>query len=153
MQTYMYKVSGSIEKAELINEILNNYSLTMHISQNTRKQLHIICQSFCFQYVDDDELEGEEGVEKKAKKVRPKRGMKASATYEPEALSRAFMTEQDNIIRSTDMPERFQLRQIPVKETEEGELDEEAEWIYKQAFNNPTCSKQVTKDIHQLLVL
>jgi len=44
----MYKVSGSIEKAELINEILNNYSLTMHISQNTRKQLHIICQSFCF---------------------------------------------------------------------------------------------------------
>jgi len=92
-------------------------------------------------------------VEKKAKKVRPKRGMKASATYEPEALSRAFMTEQDNIIRSTDMPERFQLRQIPVKETEEGELDEEAEWIYKQAFNNPTCSKQVNKDIHQLLVI
>lgn len=63
--------------------------------------------------------------------------------YEPEALSRAFMTEQDNIIRNTDMPERFQLRQVPVKETEEGELEEEAEWIYKQAFNNPPCSKQV----------
>lgn len=53
------------------------------------------------------------------------------------------MTEQDNIIRSTDMPERFQLRQTPVKETEEGELDEEAEWIYKQAFNSPPVSTQV----------
>jgi transcription elongation factor SPT6 len=63
--------------------------------------------------------------------------------YEPEALSRAFMTEQDSVIRSTDMPERFQLRQVPVKETEEGELEEEAEWIYKQAFNTPPVSTQV----------
>ena len=63
--------------------------------------------------------------------------------YEPEALSRAFMTEQDSVIRNTDMPERFQLRQTPLKNTEEGELEEEAEWIYKQAFNTPPVSTQV----------
>jgi transcription elongation factor SPT6 len=43
----------------------------------------------------------------------------------------------------TDMPERFQLRQVPVKATEEGEVEEEAEWIYKQAFSTPTVSQQV----------
>ena len=53
------------------------------------------------------------------------------------------MTDKDNLIRNTDMPERFQLRQVPVTETEEGELEEEAEWIYKQAFNTPTVSTQV----------
>ena len=41
------------------------------------------------------------------------------------------MTDKDQQIRSADMPERFQLRRIPVSPTEEGELDEEAEWIYK----------------------
>lgn len=35
-----------------------------------------------------------------------------------------------------------QLRQIRVTATEEGELDEEAEWIYKQAFINKPISKQ-----------
>lgn len=37
----------------------------------------------------------------------------------------------------------FQLRQIPVLPTEEGELEEEAEWIYKQAFATPPLSNQV----------
>ena len=58
-------------------------------------------------------------------------------------LERAFYTDKDQEIRATDMPERFQLRKVPVKETEEGELDEEAEWIYKQAFNTGTISQQV----------
>jgi len=58
-------------------------------------------------------------------------------------LKRAFLTEQDNVIRNTDMPERFQLRAVPVKETEEGELEEESEWIYKQAFRVPPVSTQV----------
>ncbi|XP_053375824.1 transcription elongation factor SPT6-like isoform X2 [Mercenaria mercenaria] len=98
------------------------------------------------EYLDEDELEGEDGGERKVKKKRPKGGTKASSTYEPEALSRAFMTEQDSVIRSTDMPERFQLRQTPVKETEEGELEEEADWIYKQAFNSPPVSTQTFLD-------
>lgn len=41
-----------------------------------------------------------------------------------------------------DIPERFQLRTIPVRPATEGELDEEAEWIYKQAFMVPPISQQ-----------
>ena len=41
----------------------------------------------------------------------------------------------------------FQLRQIPVLPTEEGELEEEAEWIYKQAFATPPLSNQVMTGI------
>ena len=48
-------------------------------------------------------------------------------------------------IRNTDIPERMQLREIPVTTVPEGsdELDEEAQWIYKQAFCKPTISNQV----------
>ena len=47
-------------------------------------------------------------------------------------------------IRNTDIPERMQLRDFPVTAVPEGsdELDEEAEWIYKQAFCKPTISSQ-----------
>ena len=40
------------------------------------------------------------------------------------------------------MPERFQLRGIPVCPTEKGELKEESEWIYRNAFTQPTISHQ-----------
>ena len=41
------------------------------------------------------------------------------------------------------MPERFHLRGIPVCPTEEeGELEEEAQWVFKYAFNQPTVSRQ-----------
>ncbi|KAL1140288.1 hypothetical protein AAG570_000220 [Ranatra chinensis] len=42
------------------------------------------------------------------------------------------------------MPERMQLRDIPITPVAEGsdELDEEAEWIYRQAFCKPTISTQ-----------
>jgi transcription elongation factor SPT6 len=40
----------------------------------------------------------------------------------------------------------MQLRDFPVTAVPEGsdELDEEAEWIYKQAFCKPTISNQVS---------
>ncbi|KAK2185910.1 hypothetical protein NP493_217g02051 [Ridgeia piscesae] len=41
-----------------------------------------------------------------------------------------------------DMPERFKLRRIPVCPPEEGELDEEAEWVYKYAFVTANISRQ-----------
>ena len=55
--------------------------------------------------------------------------------FEPSDLARSHYTDQDQEIRTADMPERFQLRQIPVSPTEEGELDEEAQWIYTWAFD------------------
>lgn len=41
------------------------------------------------------------------------------------------------------MPERFQTRLIPVKPSEEGELEEEAEWVFEHAFVKSPISKQV----------
>lgn len=48
-------------------------------------------------------------------------------------------------IRNNDIPERMQLREIPVTPVPEdsNELNEEAEWIYNQAFCKPTASSQV----------
>lgn len=39
----------------------------------------------------------------------------------------------------------MQIRDVPVTPTAEGsnELDDEAEWIYRQAFTKPTISQQV----------
>ncbi|XP_066551775.1 transcription elongation factor SPT6 isoform X2 [Amia ocellicauda] len=66
--------------------------------------------------------------------------------YEPSELESSHLTDQDNEIRSTDMPERFQLRVIPVKPAEDDELEEEAEWIYRNAFSTPTISMQESTD-------
>lgn len=41
----------------------------------------------------------------------------------------------------------MQIREVPVTPTEEGssELDDEAEWIYRQAFTKPSISQQVLR--------
>ena len=61
--------------------------------------------------------------------------------FEPSELERSHFTDFDQEVRMADMPERFQLRDIPVCPTEDGELDEEADWIYRQAFSTPPLSK------------
>ena len=62
--------------------------------------------------------------------------------FEPSELERGHFTDVDHEIRMADMPERFKLRRIPVCPTEEGELDEEAEWVYKYAFVTANISQQ-----------
>ena len=59
-----------------------------------------------------------------------------------------MLTDKDNEIRLTDIPERFQIREIPIKPTEDEELEEEAEWMYKHVFLDlPISIQQVgTKD-------
>ena len=51
-------------------------------------------------------------------------------------------------IRKTDIPERMQLREVPLTPVAEGsnELEEEAEWIYKQAFMKSSVSNQDTSN-------
>ncbi|KAJ4929892.1 hypothetical protein JOQ06_018912 [Pogonophryne albipinna] len=66
--------------------------------------------------------------------------------YEPSELESSHMTDQDNEIRNTDMPERFQLRSIPVKPAEDDELEEEAEWIFRHGFSTLTISMQESTD-------
>lgn len=68
--------------------------------------------------------------------------------YEPSELKRGHFTDLDNEIRKTDIPERMQLRDVPIVAVPEGssELEDEAEWIYKQAFCKPTVSQQETNE-------
>ncbi|XP_053670514.1 transcription elongation factor SPT6 [Anopheles nili] len=83
---------------------------------------------------------------KKAKPAARKRPLKKSIfeIYEPSELKRGHFTDLDNEIRKIDMPERMQLRDVPVTGVSEGsnELDDEAEWIYQQAFCKPHVSDQ-----------
>ncbi|MXQ84576.1 hypothetical protein E5288_WYG020782 [Bos mutus] len=85
--------------------------------------------------------------------VRPKKTTKKRVSrrsifemYEPSELESSHLTDQDNEIRATDLPERFQLRSIPVKGAEDDELEEEADWIYRNAFATPTISLQESCD-------
>ena len=68
--------------------------------------------------------------------------------FEPSELEKGMLTDKDNEIRLTDIPERFQIREIPIKPTEDEELEEEAEWMYKHVFLDlPISIQQVgTKD-------
>ncbi|XP_076825036.1 transcription elongation factor SPT6-like [Clavelina lepadiformis] len=93
----------------------------------------------------DDELLDETGsiISRRAKKKSKKKKKKTIFDFmEPETLERGFYTDMDAHIRSTDIPERFQLRAIPLKPAEDTELELEAEWIYKYCFLESAISKQ-----------
>lgn len=62
--------------------------------------------------------------------------------YEPHELERAGLTAEDNKIRNQDIPERMQLRSVPVTSADDEELDEEAEWIHKVAFFDRVAQAQ-----------
>ncbi|KAH8236737.1 hypothetical protein KR026_009703 [Drosophila bipectinata] len=93
---------------------------------------------------DDEFVDG--GEERVKKKGHKKKGPTKTIfdIYEPSELRRGFFTDLDNEIRMTDIPERMQLREVPVTPVPEGslELDEEAEWIYRFAFCKKTVSEQ-----------
>ncbi|KAG7162673.1 Transcription elongation factor SPT6-like [Homarus americanus] len=104
---------------------------------------------------DDDYEEDEDGGEgkehRRGRKERRKQIKKSIyEVFEPSELERGHLTDQDHEIRKLDIPERFQLRQIPVTRTRgEGddrstdkELDHEAKWIYHHAFFRPFISNQ-----------
>ena len=63
--------------------------------------------------------------------------------YEPSELERGHFTDKDQEIRITDLPEQFLQRTYPVMAREAAELEQEAKWIYQQAFVTRTISKQV----------
>ncbi|CAL8280696.1 unnamed protein product [Arctogadus glacialis] len=104
---------------------------------------------FDFADFDADAYEQGDEEEEDTDKRQPKRmhGRKSIfELYEPSELESSHMTDQDNEIRSTDMPERFQLRSIPIKPAEDEELEEEAEWIFRHGFSTLTISMQESTD-------
>uniref|UniRef100_A0A4W4EHK9 Transcription elongation factor spt6 n=1 Tax=Electrophorus electricus TaxID=8005 RepID=A0A4W4EHK9_ELEEL len=96
---------------------------------------------------EEEEDQDDEAWDRPKKQTKRRVGRRSIfEIYEPSELESSHMTDQDNEIRSTDMPERFQLRSIPVKPAEDEELEEEAEWIYRNAFSTPTISMQESTD-------
>ncbi|CAH1116319.1 unnamed protein product [Phaedon cochleariae] len=95
---------------------------------------------------EEDEYEEDEegGRRREPKKTARKKPTKKSIfeVYEPSELKRGFFTDLDNEIRNTDIPERMQLRDVPITAVPDDstELDDEAEWIYKQAFCKSSVS-------------
>ncbi|CAH0563642.1 unnamed protein product [Brassicogethes aeneus] len=94
---------------------------------------------------DDDYEEDDDGERRRPpKKERRKKPTKKSIfeVYEPSELKRGFFTDLDNEIRNKDVPERMQLRDVPITPVADDstELDDEAEWIYKHAFCKPSVS-------------
>ncbi|CAG9102905.1 hypothetical protein JYU34_005682 [Plutella xylostella] len=102
------------------------------------------------EYLSDDD-EGE--PRKRTKKGKPKRPSKKSIfeIYEPSELKRSHFTDLDNEIRKTDVPERMQIRSVPITAVPEGssELEDEADWIYKQAFLKPPVSKPDSQEARE----
>ncbi|KOB76059.1 Transcription elongation factor SPT6 [Operophtera brumata] len=105
------------------------------------------------EYIEDDDEEGLAGERRRTKKGKPKRPSKKSIfeIYEPSELKRSHFTDLDNEIRKTDVPERMQIREVPITPVEEGstELEDEAEWIYKQAFLKPPVSKADSQEARE----
>ncbi|GAB0093481.1 Transcription elongation factor SPT6 [Sergentomyia squamirostris] len=101
------------------------------------------------EYEDEYELDGDGDGEKRPKKKTGKKTMRKSIfeIYEPSELQRGHFTDLDIEIRKTDIPERMQLREVPITPVDpekSNELEQEAEWIYKQAFCKDPVSKQET---------
>lgn len=59
---------------------------------------------------EEEEDQDEEGWDRPKKQTKRRQGRKSIfELYEPSELESSHMTDQDNEIRSTDMPERFQV--------------------------------------------
>lgn len=89
---------------------------------------------------EDYEDDTEDGAPRRPKKKSTKKSI--YEVFEPSELEKGMLTNKDNEIRTADVPERFQVRDFAVKSTEDGELDDEADWIYKHAFLDLPISQQ-----------
>merc|ERR1712013_821390 len=89
-----------------------------------------------------DEDMDEEKIRRKEKKKR-KTAKTIFDIFDPNDLALGHYTDQDHEIRITDIPERMQLRAVPVTAVPEDsdELDREAEWIYKKGYLREECEK------------
>ncbi|BHF60733.1 Transcription elongation factor SPT6 [Sparganum proliferum] len=115
-----------------------------------------------YEYDDDDTSVARMGKRKRAAKAAAQD--KVYELFDPSDLARAFYSPQDERIRCTDLPERCQLRAVPIRrldpqsasyEADLIEVEKEAEWIYNVAFREGPSKKPpaVTDKIFQVLKL
>ena len=93
---------------------------------------------------ESDDYDDDEEFQERRKKGRKKKKTTIFDKFEPYDLAMGHYTDQDQEIRMTDVPERMQLRQIPVTTVSEesDELDMEALWIYNHGFTKPSLTSQ-----------
>jgi transcription elongation factor SPT6 len=102
--------------------------------------------------IDEDDEEGD--FQREARKRQRQRQRKTlhkiEDIFEPQELEKNLLTEHDQQIRIEDKPERFMLRTVPVtSEPDEYELEREAEWIFRHAFQMPTITAQVSNQVQK----
>jgi transcription elongation factor SPT6 len=78
-----------------------------------------------------------------------------SDVFEPSVVAEKMLTEQDEVIRIQDVPERLQLRSLGVRAPDPGELDEEASWVAKEILPHLVSPSQsyphLLQSIHSVL--
>eukprot|EP01117_Protostelium_nocturnum_P006766 TRINITY_DN242_c0_g1_i1.p1 TRINITY_DN242_c0_g1~~TRINITY_DN242_c0_g1_i1.p1 ORF type:complete len:1509 (+),score=429.08 TRINITY_DN242_c0_g1_i1:233-4759(+) len=67
---------------------------------------------------------------------KPTQKSKIEEQFEPAVLSERYITAEDDLIRSIDIPERLQARSLNREKANANELTSEATWIYQQLYNN-----------------
>lgn len=106
-----------------VKKVLSSSSFFSEISHRALQEAQeIFGGDFDFADFDPDMTQGEEEEEEDQDEEswdRPKKQTKRRLwrksifdLYEPSELESSHMTDQDNEIRTTDMPERFQVRSI-----------------------------------------
>lgn len=101
------------------------------------------------EYEDEDDIAG--GRRRKARpELKVASQDRVYELFDPADLARYFCSAEDQRIHITDVPERFQLRAIPVRQLNPEspsyksdliELEKEAEWIYNVAFKEGISKK------------
>lgn len=96
------------------------------------------------EYEEGDDVNESQRSDRAKKAGRKRRSARKSIfeIYEPSELERSHLTKVDNDIRNADIPERFQLRSVPVTSALDNELMEEADWIFTNVFATNTISIQ-----------
>ncbi|KAI1712859.1 SH2 domain-containing protein [Ditylenchus destructor] len=95
---------------------------------------------------EDDDFQVEEMYDQPRRKQRTKKISLLNAV-EPSELDKCFINSIDKKIIFEDIPERHQMRKMPVTATDEDSLKSEAMWIQKYAFQMDLLSRQETVDL------
>lgn len=94
-----------------------------------------------YEWALEKEEEEEGGAEEQALELKD--------VFEPSQLSEKLLTDEDNEIRATDEPERFQLDRRPFKKSQlSPDLKEEAQWIAQQMWEARKFSMDSSMELH-----
>ena len=75
-------------------------------------------------------------------KSKRKRKSDLVEIFDPQEVEQSHLTNADEEIKIVDIPERYQIRKIPLETADEYELEEEAKWIFSNFFTSSTVSNQ-----------